>query len=628
MVSIMWNSFRVLFLLLAFSGVALAANMVPPDEVAAAAAANDPSGARWADRTLRRMSLEEKVGQLFMVWAKVDFLNFGGLDYLKLADQMKRYHLGAFGITSPSDAGLLFRASPLDAATLTNQLQRDSDLPLLFAADFERGLPMRLHGGTPFPHAMAIGATGNSDYAYQFGRISAAEARAIGVHWNFYPDADVNSNPNNPIINARAFGEDPAEVSVFVRSFIRGVHDAHGMATAKHFPGHGDTDTDSHLALARVNATRARLNEVELPPFRAAIAAGVDSIMVGHLVVPALEPDPNKVATISHRITTDLLKNELGFHGIVVTDAMDMNGITHLFGGNTPQSAGRAAVEAIKAGADFVIIPGDLDGAYNGVLQAVKTGELSESRINESAARILNAKAALGLNKNRFVDINTVNEVVSSPENVALAQRMADDAVTLVRAGERFKLLPLPRATSVAAQYAYHSAPAVGNRLLVLVFTDDVRSENGRALVRELRMRVPDAHVIYVDETTAPLIASHALEAAVNAERIVAAVYVTPSAGRTATDAGSPALDHGTSAVLANVIKAASEKTVVVALGTPYLITQYPAIQNYVCTFSNATVSELSAVKFLFGEMPARGHLPVTIPGVAARVPMSAPTPQ
>jgi beta-N-acetylhexosaminidase len=621
MVSIMRNSFLVFLVLLGLVGATMA------DDVAAAAAANDANGAHWADRTLHKMSLEEKVGQLFMVWAKVDFMNFGGPEYLKLHDEMNRYHLGAFGITSPMDGGLLLKGSPLDAAALTNRLQRDSDLPLLFAADFERGLPMRFHGGTVFPHAMAFGATGNTEYAYQFGRISAAEARAIGVHWNFYPDADVNSNPNNPIINARAFGEDPREVSGLVAAFIRGVHDAHGMATAKHFPGHGDTDTDSHLAVSRIDATRDRLDQVELPPFRAAIAAGVDAVMVGHLAVPSLEPDPNRVATISHNITTKLLKDELGFQGIVITDAMDMNGITRMFGGNTPQSAGRAAVEALKAGADYVLIPGDLDGAYNGVLEAVKSGELSESRIDESVGKILRAKAALGLHKNRFVDLNAVSVAVGRPENVGLAQKIADEAVTVVRvnapenARGNHRVLPLPRTPAVTAQYAYHSTAPASNRLLVLVFTDDARSDNGRALVREVRTRVPDARVIYVDDLLAPLLAPHVLEAAVNAERIIAAVYVVPSAGRTAgTDTGSPALESGTASVLANVIKAANEKTVVVALGNPYVIVQYPTIQNYVCTFSNAPVSEVSAVKFLFGEMPARGHLPVTIPGIANRV--------
>jgi beta-N-acetylhexosaminidase len=592
-----------------------------PDEVAVAAAAADPSGTRWADRTLKKMSLEEKVGQLFMVWARIDFMNFSSEEYLRLRDEMKLYHLGSFGITSPMDGGLLLKASPLDAAALINQLQRESDLPLLFAADFERGLPMRFHGGTVFPHAMAFGATGNTDYAYQFGRISAQEARAIGVHWNFYPDADVNSNPNNPIINTRAFGEDPAEVSAMVTAFIRGVHDGQGMATAKHFPGHGDTDTDSHLAVSRVNATRERLNQVELPPFLAAIAAGVDSVMVGHLVVPALEPDPNRVGTISYNITTKLLKQELGFTGIVATDAMDMNGVTRIFGGNTPQSAGRASVEALKAGADYIIIPGDLDGAYKGVLAAVRSKELTEDRIDESVLKLLRAKAALGLHKNRLIDLNAVNASVGLPESEDLAQEVADEAVTVVRENvESRRILPLSRASVPSAQLAYHGAPPASNRLLVLVFTDDSRSDNGRALVREVRIRVPDARVIYVDDTFAGILAPHVLEAAVNAERVIAAVYVTPSAGRTAgTDTGSPSLDRAPANVLANVIKAANDKTVVVALGSPYILAQYPTIQNYICTFSNVPVSELSAVKFLFGEMPARGHLPVTIPNLVRR---------
>jgi len=614
---------KSLLILLMLVALALS-SAAAPNEVADAAAASDSSGARWADRTLRRMSLEEKVGQLFMIWAKVDFMNFHGPEYLKLRDQMLRYHLGAFGITSPIDAGVLLRGSPYDVAALTNQLQRESPLPLLFAADFERGLPMRFHGGAGFPHAMAVGATGNPQFAYQFGRITAAEARAIGVHWNFYPDADVNSNPNNPIINTRAFGEDPQEVSTMVEAFIRGAHNGGGMATAKHFPGHGDTDTDSHLAVPRVNAGRARIAQVELAPFRAAIAAGVDAMMVGHLLVPALEPDPNRVATISKNISSRLLRDELGFRGLVITDAMDMNGVTRIFGGNTPQSAGRAAVEAIKAGADYILIPGDLEGAYNGVLAAVRSGEIPESRIDQSVGRILRAKAALGLHKNRFVELSAVGARVSLPENVAAAEQIADAAITVVRENQRTRLLPLARASGGGSQYAYHAAPAASNRLLVLIFTDDARGENGRALMREIAARAPDARVIIVDEAMAQLLSPHVLEAAQNAERIVAAVYVTPSAGRTAvSEGGSPALDRAPAAVLASVVRAANEKTVVVSLGTPYLIAQYPSIQNYICTFSNAPVSEASAVKFLFGEIPARGHLPVTIPGVAGRVPMA-----
>jgi beta-N-acetylhexosaminidase len=610
MVSIMRHAWLVSFILLALTA---------PTPAAATAAADDSSAALWADVTLRHMTLEEKVGQLFMVWAKVEFMDFNGPEYFKLRDQMQRYHLGAFAITVPMEGGLLLKASPLDAAALTNQLQRDSPLPLFFAADFERGLPMRFHGGTDFPHAMAIGATGSTANAYQFGRITAAEARAIGIHWNFYPDADVNSNPDNPIINTRSFGENPAEVSALVAAFIQGVHDGHGMATAKHFPGHGDTDTDSHLSVARVNATRERLNQVELPPFRAAIAAGVDAVMVGHLLVPSLEPDPNRVATISYNISTRLLQDELGFQGIVITDAMDMNGVTRIFGGNTPQSAGRAAVEALKAGADYVLIPGDLDGAYRGVLAAAKSGELPEDRIDESVAKILRAKAAMGLHRKRLVDLNAINGVLAIPENLVLAQEIADDAITVVRNNHR--VLPLPRQADAVPQYAYHSAVPAGNRLLVLIFTDDLRGENGRALAREVRARFPDARVLFLDDATASALAPHVLEAAASAARVLAAVYVIPSAGRAATDAGSPSLERGPATVLANVIQAANDKTVVVALGNPYLIAQYPSIQNYVCTFSNSPVSELSAVKFLYGEIPARGHLPITIPGIAQRQP-------
>jgi beta-N-acetylhexosaminidase len=644
MVFKMRNPCRLFLILLVLAGLAMASPAKA--KKSDAGAGSDSTGVRWADRTLRKMSLEEKVGQLFMVWARVEFMNPTGPDYARLRDEMQTYHLGSFGITSSVESGLLVKDSPLDAAALTNQLQRDSPLPLLFAADFERGLPMRFHGGTGFPHAMAIGATGSTDYAYQFGRITAAEARAIGIHWNFYPDADVNSNPDNPIINTRAFGEDPAEVSALVTAFIRGVHEAGGMATAKHFPGHGDTSTDSHLALSRVDATRPRLDQVELPPFRAAIAAGVDAVMVGHLLVPSLEPDPNRPATISSNITTGLLQDELGFHGIVVTDAMDMNGLTRIFGGNTPQSSGRAAVEALKAGADLILIPGDLDGAYNGVLQAVQGGELSESRIDRSAAKILRAKAALGLHRNRFVDLNAVTSALEQPENVAFAQEMADNAVTLVRQSApqpltdapqqsfesapaaQFKILPLPLGTQSAPQFAYHSTVAPANHLLVLVFTDDVRSENGRVLAREVRDRVSDAHILYIDDSLAPVLAPQVLAAAATAERIVAAVYAIPTPGRLpAADTGSPALASGTSALLADLLKAAAAKTVVVSLGNPYIIARYPAIQTYVCTFSSAQVSEESAVKFLFGEIPARGHLPITIPGVAPRFPMPPPQP-
>src|SRR6202040_3470199 len=312
---------------------------------------------KWAEKTLRGLTVEEKIGQVFMIWCRASFLNVESPEYLQLLDDMKKYHVGSFAMSVHVDGPYLLRTEPYEAAELLNRLQKESKLPLIFAADFERGVSMRLMGTTVFPHAMAFGGDGKVEDAETFGRISAEEARAIGIHWNFFPDADVNSNPANPIINTRSFGEDPRQVGDLVVAYIRGAR-ANGMlTTVKHFPGHGDTATDSHLSVAQVTGDRKRLNSVELAPFRKAIEAGVDSVMVAHVTVPALEPDTNRVATTSSAIVSDLLKRQLGFQGIVVTDALDMAGLTRLYSTNT----GRAAVDAFKAGSDLLLIPADLD---------------------------------------------------------------------------------------------------------------------------------------------------------------------------------------------------------------------------------------------------------------------------
>src|SRR6266849_3362333 len=380
----------------------------------------DRGGEKWAEKTLRKLSLEEKVGQLFMIWVRAEFLNVNSPEYLQLRDSMRKYHLGSFAMTVRWDPPFLYRNQPYEAAELLNRLQEDSKLPLLIAADFERGVTMRLYGAAAFPHAMAFGAAGKLDYAEAFGRITAQEARALGVHWNFFPDADVNSNPANPIINTRSFGEDPQQVGDLVTAYIRGAR-ANGMlTTVKHFPGHGDTATDSHLSLAQDTGDRARLQSVELPPFRRAIEAGVDSVMVAHITVPALEPDPNRVATTSPAIVTDLLKNQLGFKGIVVTDALDMAGLTRLYANNI----GRAAVDAFKAGNDLLLIPVDLDASYRSMLEAVRSGEISSTRLDESVLKILEAKASLSLHKAHLIDLNKVPVEIGKPPNLALGQQI------------------------------------------------------------------------------------------------------------------------------------------------------------------------------------------------------------
>jgi len=590
----------------------------------------DRSGEKWAEKTLRKLSLEEKIGQMLMVRALAEFVNVESPDYLRLRDSIRQFHIGSVVLTVRVDGPFLLRNQPYEAAMLVNALQRDSELPLLVAADFERGPAMRLHGVTEFPAAMAFGAAGKTSYAEAFGRIVAQESRALGVHWNFSPVADVNSNPANPIINTRAFGEDPQQVGELAAAFIRAARENGMLTTAKHFPGHGDTDTDSHLALARVGGDKRRLETVELPPFRNAIAAGVDAVMVAHVTVPALEPDPNKVATISHNVVTTLLKEQLGFQGLVVTDAMDMRGLTRLFSaeGSGPYgasvdaaAAGRAAVAAVKAGNDMVLLPLDLEGAYNGLVQAVRSGELPPSTIDAAVRKILRAKASVGLHQARLVDVGALSTVVARPENVALGQEIAQAAVTLVK--ENGRILPLQRSGTAPRPPAYGTMDQSGHRLLAVVFSDDVRSENGRRFERELRARLPEANILFVDPRLATAMTEEVVEAAAKADAVVIAAYVTPMAGKTVKVGNrmvnTVSLEEPSDALLRRLLDSAREKTVMVALGSPYLAMSFPQVENYLCTFSNAPISEAAAVKALFGEIPIHGRLPVSLPGLAQR---------
>lgn len=568
------------------------------------------SGNKWAQKTLRKLSVEEKVGQLFMIWCRAGFLNVESPEYLQLRDAMQKYHVGSFAMTVHVDGPFLLRSEPYEAAELINRLQRDSKLPLLFAADFERGVATRLIGTTNFPHAMAFGADGKIEDAENFGRITATEARAIGVHWNFFPDADVNSNPANPIINTRSFGEDPKQVGDLVTAYIKGAHEGGMLTTVKHFPGHGDTATDSHLGVASVNVDRAHLESIELPPFKQAIAAGVDSVMVAHVTVPALDSDPNHVATISATVVSDLLEKQLGFKGVIVTDALDMAGLTHLFANDI----GRAAVEAFKAGNDLLIIPADLPASYESMVKAAKSGEIPRERLDRSVLKILKLKASLGLDQSRTVDLSALASTVGKPQDLAFGQQVADSAITLVR--DSGKMLPLKSKGTAKAGLPYMTREETHNQTVAVLFSDDVRTESGRAFGREFRARIPDARVLYVDPRIAAGMSEEVLKAVDEAQTVVAAVYVIPTAGKIGN---SVAMADATGALLQQLLDHAAAKTALVAVGNPYLASDFPKIENYMCTFSNATVSEIAAVKALFGEIPIRGHLPVTIPNIAER---------
>jgi beta-N-acetylhexosaminidase len=567
-------------------------------------------GDKWAEKTLRKMTLDEKVGQVFMIWCRASFLNAQSAEYLQMRDAMQKYHVGSFAMSVHVDGPFLLRTEPYEAAELLNRLQRDSKLPLIIAADFERGVATRLMGTTNFPHAMAFGADGKLEDVENFGRITAQEARAIGVHWNFFPDADVNSNPANPIINTRSFGEDPKQVGNLVTAYIKGAHETGMLTTVKHFPGHGDTATDSHLGVASVNGDRARLDSVELPPFRQAIAAGVDSVMVAHVTVPALDPDPNHVATISPAVVSDLLEKQLGFHGIIVTDALDMAGVTHLFANDV----GRAAVEAFKAGNDLLIIPADLGASFRSMVQAVQSGEIPQKRLDESVLKILKTKASLGLNDARVVDLNAISTIVGRPENITFGQQVADAAITVVR--DNGKVLPLKEKGTGPAGLPYMSREETHNHVVAVILSEDMRTESGRVFGREFRARIPDAHVIYVDPRVAVGMTEEVLKAIDQAQTVVAAVYVIPTAGKIGN---SMAMTDPSGNLLQQLLEHAAAKTAVVAMGNPYLASDFPKVENYMCSFSNATVSEVAAVKALFGEIPVHGHLPVSIPNIAQR---------
>jgi beta-N-acetylhexosaminidase len=579
-------------------------------------------GRHWVEHTLKKLSLEEKVGQMLNIRYFTNFQNFGSDEYKQFREQVQKYHIGSVVLTVHLDGPILLKNAPLEVAAVANQLQRDSRLPLLMAADFERGLASRVSSVPDFPDAMAFGAIGSASDAEKFGAITAEESRAIGIHWNLYPVADVNSNPANPIINTRSFGEDPAEVGELVAAFIKGSKQ-HGMLTAaKHFPGHGDTGTDSHLGVARVEGNLAHIQSIELPPFKQAIEAGVDAILTAHVAVPALEPDPNKVATISQNVITSVLKGQLGFKGVVITDALEMRGLTSVYPPGQGSPTARAAVDAVKAGNDVILWPTDLDGAFNGIIAAVKNGDIPQARIDDSVRKILEMKASVGLHKARLVDLQQVSYLVSRPQDMQFAQQMADEAVTLVR--DNGQVLPIQKLQAAATESETFQAQVKrSNQVVAIVIIDTIHGEWGRSFENALKARRADATVFYVDNSIAAALTPEILQAVQQAGKVLVAAYVVPTAAKQVMVNGklenTVGLEQATGELLRQVLETSAAKTAVIAMGNPYVAQNFPSVQTYICTYSNASSSELSAVKLLFGELQPHGKLPVTLPGIAQR---------
>src|SRR5262245_57344977 len=426
----------------------------------------DRDGASWVRQTLGAMTLDEKIGQLLVTSLNATFTSADSEAFDKVRHLVRDTKVGGihvFGATEAFPALMLNptygngsssrKGDPYAAAAMLNRLQREARVPLLTTADFEGGVGYMLNGATRLPRAMAIGATRDTNLAYRAGKLSAEEGRALGVAVDFYPIVDVNNNARNPIINIRSFGENVALVSQMAQAYIRGVQDGGMIATAKHFPGHGDTATDTHLGLAVIEHPRSRLEQVELPPFKAAIDAGVGAVMSSHIALPALDSTMvegaaqpiRSPATLSRPILTGLLRDEMNFGGLIYTDSMSMFAIAQ----NVPPD--RAAALAVRAGADQVLHSPDDDAAFRGIKAAVETGEISQAQVTRSVERVLSAKARMGLHAARGVDLGAIDEKLGTRQHEKVADEEAARAITLIKDDRR--QIPLSAARTANVLY-------------------------------------------------------------------------------------------------------------------------------------------------------------------------------
>ena len=551
-----------------------------------------------------KLTLDEKIGQMFVYAAHGVFTNEQSALYKDLVHQVRDNKVGGI---------IWFVSDVYETAWLTQQQQREAKIPLLVSADLEAGIGMRFNDTTFWPTAMAIAATGEPRFAEELGRITAIEAKAVGVNHILAPVADVNVDPDNPVINARSFGEDPQDVARFVAAFVRGAQSQGVLATAKHFPGHGDTHVDSHRSLPVLGVTRERMEQVELVPFRAAIDAGVASIMIGHLAVPALDPTPVPVrshisstednpygtlehetetqgtepATLSHPIITDLLRKQLHFDGLVVSDAMDMGGVVAHY------DAGEAAIKAIEAGEDQILKSANTESAMAAVKAAVKSGRISEKRIDESVRRILAAKQKVGVAGGSMEDIF---RTLDNEQHRAVAQQIAERAVTLLR--EEPGVLPLRNST----------------RAVILTVSDFPELVNPIADVeKEVTSRVSQRPAAFMlDSRSRREEVKPFAVAAQDADVVILNLAIRARSG-----AGHMALPEAARFAIEQIPP--NVKIIATAFGTPYLIRDVPQLPTYFCAYGIQPVMQQAIVRAMFGEAPVTGKLPVTIPGMFER---------
>jgi beta-glucosidase-like glycosyl hydrolase len=577
-----------------------------PAGTAALADTLDRQAQRWVDETFKRMTLDDKVGQLFMTSIDSMYLASDTDRFDALVEKIKTLKVGgiiAFGGSERAPSvllnttyGTVTLGQPFAVASTLNRLQQVSALPLLTAADFETGVAFRIAGATGFPRAMAFGAAGDEQLVFEAARITGREGRALGIHLNFAPVADVNNNARNPVINTRAFGEVPASVGTLNAAYIRGLKAGGMLSTLKHFPGHGDTDVDSHIGLPVITHPRDRLDAVELPSFRAGIAAGADAVMTAHIQLPALDPGEFSPTTLSRPIVTGLLRDELKFGGLIVTDAMTMDAVARRL------SPGEAAVRAVQAGNDLILQSPDDAAAMAAVKAAVTAGTIPMAQIDASVRRVLTTKARLGLHRARTVSLDAIPTVVGGREHAKIARDVSQRSVTLLKDDRNHVPLRVPRESAVLY-------------LSVLDYPGGWRiASPSRTVIPELRQRWPTLTAIELSDRSTPAEIDLVRATAARYDAIVVSVFVRASSGSGRMDLAPPVtrLLQDLARTTANTPK----PFVTMFFGNPYVPMFVPELPAVLLTYDFYDHAELSAVRALAGEAPIGGRLPITLPGL------------
>jgi beta-N-acetylhexosaminidase len=563
-------------------------------------------GSPWADSVLASLSLRDKAAQMVWPWMTGDYQAYNSPGWQRLATLVGQEHVGGI---------IMSVGAPIEIASKINGLQYLGPTPLLVSADLEAGAGFRVRGGyfvpnaidlggaTLFPQNMAIGAARDDSLAYQVGRITALEARALGVHIAFAPVMDVNNNPANPVIGVRSFSEDPQLVARLGSAMIRGMQDNGLVATAKHFPGHGDTEVNSHLGLPVVSVSRERLDRVELLPFGAAIRSGVGMVMTAHMALPAVTGDSTP-ATLAPAVMRDLLRRDLGFQGILSTDAMDMRGVLATMG------LAEATKRAVEAGNDVILMPPDIPAAIDAIVAGVREGRYSEARVDSSVRRLLELKERLDLHRNRYVDLDKVRSVVGDATHLATAQRVAERGITLVKDGQRLVPLQLaPRRATTASTGTDGSS-----RADILSVTVARRADlgAGRDFNAELRTRYPGIREVFVDSDDPEFDYERVLRMGDLAEVTIVGSYALTGFDVARTNAAPRAFVE-----FVRELQRRPTRTVVVAFGNPYLLREIPEVPAYMIAWSGFPASQRAAARALLGATSISGRLPIAIPPVA-----------